>query len=85
MTLDAAPTQSTMTIELWYCSIAIVQRSGMRIRMSQASAGPESKASKRRRKRGVAGVIAQYIHELSERHREEARAGVAPLRAEQPG
>jgi hypothetical protein len=56
----------------------------MRIWMSQVSHGTESKASKRRRKRGVAGVIAQYIHELSERHREEARAGVAPATAGQP-
>jgi hypothetical protein len=38
--------------------------------MTQVSAETESRASKRR----VAGVIAQYIHELSERHREEARA-----------
>ena len=53
--------------------------------MSQVSAGTESKASKRRRKRRVAGVIAQYIHELSERHREQARAGVAQVGAGQPG
>jgi hypothetical protein len=56
----------------------------MRIWMSQVSAGNETKASKRRRKRTVAGVIAQYIHELSERHREEARAEVGPVAAEQP-
>jgi hypothetical protein len=52
--------------------------------MSQASAGTEgTPSSPRRKQRRVAGVIAQYIHELSERHREEARADPRSIPAEE--